>query len=767
MNVRNGSVFRLLLSVLALGATSFSTAAIIGSTRIYTQPRGASFYVDGDKFIDSATFLWPQGSKHTLNTDVLQSDSLVKKRYAFSQWTNSTALNTNSSPIQIISADPAITSYTAVFTLQYAVLLNFFGCTACAGSPGTVYLNDTAHSGNGDIYFDAGTVITLRAVPNPGFVFVGWMQGLFDPTQAYLTSITLNAPFFIYPRFVPAASVTITSNPPGLQILPDRTLLFAPVTLDWGVNTVHSVGAATPQTDLHGRLWVFDSWSDGAGATHDYTPGSQTSVALVVKYVPGGRATFLTNPPGLNLSVDGRDNGPIYNFYWGAGTSHTVSVPRLQVDYQGHGWAFKAWSNGGPMTQVVVLSPADVVNGYRLTANFVPSAQTLGQITIQTSPPGLQILADGGNCITPCELVRTIGSTILVSAPASIQLSHETRMQFSGWTDGATGDRSILVGPDAQTFNANYQSFYRLGYTSDQPSAVTWQFVPALPDAFFPAQSTVAVSVAAAPGFKFQQWEGDASGASPGITLTMTRPLQIRARIGRTPNGGITAIRNGVGETPEAAVAPGSIISIYGPNLAPWVEVGPSSPLVQTLAGVTITAGDELLPLLFVSPGQINAQLPSDLAAGDQTLTVHAEGQSDAIGAFSAQRNAPGLFAQQIADKSYVVALHEDGSLVSPASPARRGEFITALGTGFGPYKVQPPDGFSVPDSNIYALIDITELLFNGQVIRPEFAEAATERVGITNVRFRIADPFPSGTTIELKVRVNGHESNTVLLPLK
>jgi uncharacterized protein (TIGR03437 family) len=767
INCPNRPVFRLLWSVLALGAASLSPAAIISGTRIYTQPRGASFYVDGDKFIDSATFLWPQGSKHTLNTDVLQFDPIIKKRYAFTQWTNSTGFNTNSSPVQIISGDPGITSYTAVFTEQYAVSLNFFACTGCGGSPGTFFLNDIPHSGNGDIYFDAGTVIILRAVPNPGFVFVGWMQGLYDPTQAYLTSITLNAPFFIFPKFVTAASVTVASDPPGLQILPDRTLLFAPVTFDWGVNTVHSLGAATPQTDLHGHLWVFDSWSDGGAATHDYTPGSQSSVTLTVKYVPGGRATFLTNPPGLKLSVDGRDNWPIYNFYWGAGTMHTVSVPRLQVDFQGHGWAFQSWSNGGPATQAIALMPTDVANGYRLTANFVPSAQTQGQITIQTLPAGLQILADGGNCVTPCVLVRTIGSTVLVSAPAAIQTSADTRMQFSGWTDGGTGDRSIIVGPDPQTFNANYQIFYRLAYTSDPPGGVTWQFTPAPSNAFFAAQSSVAVSVVAAPGFTFQQWQGDASGTSPNITLAMTRPLQIRARIVGSPNAGITAIRNGAGQTPEGAVAPGSIISIYGPNLAPWVQVGPASPLAQTLAGVTVTAGDELLPLLFVSPGQINAQLPSDLPDGDQTLTVHVDGQPDAVGVLKSQRNAPGLFAQQIADKAYLIALHEDGSLIGATSPARRGELVTALGTGFGPYKVQPLDGFAVPNPNIYPLIDTTELLVDGHIIQPEFGGAAVGRVGITALQFRIADPLPSGTTIELKARVNGYDSNTVLLPLR
>ena len=64
-------------------------------------------------------------------------------------------------------------------------------------------------------------------------------------------------------------------------------------------------------------------------------------------------------------------------------------------------------------------------------------------------------------------------------------------------------------------------------------------------------------------------------------------------------------------------------------------------------------------------------------------------------------------------------------------------------------------------------LLDSVELLFNGHVIKPEFAGAAPARVGITTVRFRIADPLPTGTTVELKARVNGHESNTVLLPLE
>jgi uncharacterized protein (TIGR03437 family) len=125
------------------------------------------------------------------------------------------------------------------------------------------------------------------------------------------------------------------------------------------------------------------------------------------------------------------------------------------------------------------------------------------------------------------------------------------------------------------------------------------------------------------------------------------------------------------------------------------------------------------------------------------------------------------LFYWQSGSKAYLVALRQDGSLVTPKSPARRGELITALGTGFGPYQVQPLDGFAAPDSEISKLADHAELLFNGKLIEPEFAGAAPGRVGVVAIRFRVADPLPANATIEILARVNGHESNTVLLPLE
>src|SRR5207248_11522925 len=132
------------------------------------------------------------------------------------------------------------------------------------------------------------------------------------------------------------------------------------------------------------------------------------------------------------------------------------------------------------------------------------------------------------------------------------------------------------------------------------------------------------------------------------------------------------------------AVAPGSIVSLFGVNLAPSLQVGPDNPLAQSLADVTVRIGGKLLPLLFVSPEQINAQLPPDLAEGVYTLTVRWEGKPDAVTDFTVARNAPGLFNRVVDGRAFGLFLHENGDPITTDSPARRNETVTLLGTGLG-----------------------------------------------------------------------------------
>jgi uncharacterized protein (TIGR03437 family) len=175
---------------------------------------------------------------------------------------------------------------------------------------------------------------------------------------------------------------------------------------------------------------------------------------------------------------------------------------------------------------------------------------------------------------------------------------------------------------------------------------------------------------------------------------------------------------------------------------------------------------DRVLPLFFVSPTQINLQIPDDVPPGDLLLTVTSQDLPDVKGTVSVVRNAPGLFQQSVAGDSYAVVTHEDGSAVTPDSPAKHGELLTMYGTGFGPLDHPRPTGFPLPDSPQYMLLDTATVVVADAEIAVENAFGQPGKIGVDLVQFRLADGTPSGNS-QIRVRVNGHDSNTVLLPVE
>ena len=113
----------------------------------------------------------------------------------------------------------------------------------------------------------------------------------------------------------------------------------------------------------------------------------------------------------------------------------------------------------------------------------------------------------------------------------------------------------------------------------------------------------------------------------------------------------------------------------------------------------------------FVSPGQINIQVPADVAVGGSVpVVVRANGVSTTPMMLEIRSAAGGILAPasfRVGDRQFVAATHQDGSFISngqianvPASPAKPGEMITFYGVGFGavnpsgiPYSGQIVDG--------------------------------------------------------------------------
>ena len=127
----------------------------------------------------------------------------------------------------------------------------------------------------------------------------------------------------------------------------------------------------------------------------------------------------------------------------------------------------------------------------------------------------------------------------------------------------------------------------------------------------------------------------------------------------------------------------GSLLSIYGFNLATSVAQPTTLPLPTTTANVTVTVNNEAIPLVYVSGTQINAQMPLDVQPGVATVVVkNGSTLSNAVAVPIPSNAVPGVF---VYGNNHAVAQNLPSYAVnSPTAPAAVGDFVTVYFTGGG-----------------------------------------------------------------------------------
>jgi len=797
--MRSWPSFLLRLSaVCTIGVVSYAQDTLVS---IRTEPAGVEFRVDGAIYRGLGSFTWPKGSKHILEfvssacgggLPVLgvQYELDCRTRFSGPSWTTNKGVLTPTILFPF-TADPEIHTLTLTARVEYRVDLVVanlpeiqsqvpvpppsepFG-PGPGGLPGIACVERVCFHYSIQLWKLPG-VYLLEAYPYEGFAFSGWgING--GALQPFQDSLRVMGPLSLVPFFAPGKRVEIYTEPRELKVLIDRTeiptidpqyfqrgsLYPVPGFFDWAQGSVHVLAAPSPQFDRTGKLMAFDSWVNGAGEMIggqnstfkvDMTNVRQT---LVAKFIPGVRVSIVM-PPGLVASVDGRENWASYNFVWGEGTKHTVTAPAEQYDKNGRKYVFKRWSNGGPATQTI--TPGTGETDIRLIAEY----EMLGMLMVQSSIKGAIIQVDNEECQAPCTVHRPMGRSIPVAANTVALKEPGTRIEFVSWNDGTDAQRTIQLGDAPVLISAAYRYAFLVTAVADLPGSSELRIDPPSRDGYYPVNTRISVHAGTRPGFKFRRWEGDASGILSPAIVTVGGPRFIRGIFETTPHIAPTGIRSAAGEIPAPGVAPGSIISIFGASLAQQFVEGRGNPLVQLLGGTSVYTGNRLLPLLFVSPDQINAQLPYDLPEGTHTLTVRNTNLAEVSGIFTIVPNAPGLFTFLHGQKALAVATRVDGAAVTAENPIKGGELINVFGTGFGRHRNSPPDGFGVNEAEGYRLIDPVEILLGNRTLAPEYAGSAAGLPGVVSVRFRVPNELTGEN--QLTIRVNGVTSNTVLLP--
>ena len=781
-----------------------------GSVYISAVAPLAVIRVDGRDYQGQASFFWPPGSKHIVefpasSIDGLQYDSLRSSRFELVGWkVNEQDLAPSGQRVMAVTASSDLKTIAAVVRAHYRVSIHLYGDPAEGGNLGTaspgscggpvppptefrtglVYLDDVCFWSSVRIWVREGTH-SIEAYPYPGFVFLGWIGA--STQNVFAHSIYVNKPYKLTARFVPGKRVKFRTDPPGMKVYVDRTPIltpdvepcipngyivpYAPQSIvpvctgdfDFAVDSRHVIGAPSPQSPIGGGHWLFDSFSNGMGQNSVYTATSlMPAETIVAKFKRAAMMTVTTRPAGLRIAVDQQvKEGPAV-FIFATGSKHEVSAPMEQTGGNGRKYLFRGWSHGGDAAQQVEITPEAEKTGVHLLAEY----DLQSQLVVHSAPHGVTLEVDGSACPAPCRVDRKPGSEVRIAAPATHPLGEMQRLEFAGWHDGGDRERTVVVtGSEPTTLTAAYGHAYMLRTVREPAAGGSVRTDPPSVDGFYPEGKMVVISAEDGPGYRFRRYQGDASTASRTTALVMSRPRTVTAYWDKTSTLPPAAVRNAAAETASGAVAPGSLISIFGEKLAAEAIAGPASPLAQALGGVSVVVGDRILPLLFVSPQQINAQLPFDLVPGTYELRVLREGQPAVQGSVTVAACAPGLFYHDASGRAQAVAFHANGEPVTEEHPLRPGELVSIYGTGFGGYRPTPLLGFPLPNEPPFEARHEVALFAGDTPVPLEFAGGAPGLHGTDMLKFRATAEFLAADTSQLRVRVGDQDSNAVHVP--
>ncbi len=231
----------------------------------------------------------------------------------------------------------------------------------------------------------------------------------------------------------------------------------------------------------------------------------------------------------------------------------------------------------------------------------------------------------------------------------------------------------------------------------------------------------------------------------------------------QTPTVAPNGVTNAASFTQNTPVAAGSLISIFGSSLASSLSAADSVPLSTALGDVqSVTINGIAAPLLFVSPQQVNAQVPWEVNANTATVVVNRGGGASQPVTFSLAAAAPGIFSLNFGS-GQAIAINLDGSLAAPAGsvpgiaahPAKRGDTIIVLATGLG--AVSPAAKTGANSRDTLRTTSITPVVLIGGVpAAVAFSGLSPDFVGVNQLNVVVPAGATPGDKVPIQLQAAG-----------
>lgn len=398
--------------------------------------------------------------------------------------------------------------------------------------------------------FAQNSVVTVNAVPAPGYIFLNWTESDNGPAVSTSASYqfpmngnrTLIANFELVP--IGQFAVVLSANPAA-----GGTTIGAG-SFNAGTSVTVTARANTGYTFVD---WTENGSRISTSTNIQFTLNGNRNLVANFRVIPASQfAVLLSSNPAAGGTTDGEGA-------YASGSSVTVS------SLANTGYTFINWTDQASGT-VLSTSPnyTFALNANRgMVANFVLNTYTL------------TVNAVNGSVAKTPDLARYNhgSSAVLTATPA-------TGYIFSSWSGDATGTTNPLTVSmnGNKNITANFTAIPANNYTLTV-NAVNGSVAKVADQATYSSGSTVVLTATAAAGYSFSSWSGDATGSVNPLTVTMNANKNITANF-----------------TPLAAVGPAAINLGTAGDFAILTKSGIST------TGVTSITGD-----IGVSPAAATA----------------------------------------------------------------------------------------------------------------------------------------------------------------
>lgn len=224
-------------------------------------------------------------------------------------------------------------------------------------------------------------------------------------------------------------------------------------------------------------------------------------------------------------------------------------------------------------------------------------------------------------------------------------------------------------------------------------------------------------------------------------------------------------------------LAPDGIAALFGTGLATVSTAASSTTLPTELGGITVTVLDangvrRPAPLFFVSPSQINFQLPTATAAGPAVIYVQRNGAVVGQGAATVATVAPGLFSANASGQGVAAAV-----VLRVKDGVQSFEPIAQFNTATNRFEPVPIDLGAATDQvflvafgsgfrNRSALSAVSATI-GGASAEVSFAGAQGSLTGVDQVNLRIPRSLIGRGNADVVLQVDGKSANSVTINVK